>query len=111
MLNRFKLTNCNPVTTPMDHGIKLSKALCPSSEEEREEMKTVPYMNAVGALMYLAIGTRPDIMYAVRKLAQYNANPGRGHWQAVKHIFRYLKGTMDLKLMYRADETVSEPIK
>jgi hypothetical protein len=66
-------------------------------------MSKTPYMSAVGALMYLAIGTRPDIMYTVSKLAQYNANPGPLHWQAVKHVFRYLKGTMDLKLTYRSD--------
>lgn len=103
MLNRFKLTNCNSVTTPMDSGTQLSKALCPKSEEEREEMRNIPYMNAVGALMYLAVGTCPDIAFAVGKLAQYNSNPGRAHWQAVKHVFRYLKGTMDLKLTYQND--------
>ena len=104
MLNRFGLTNCNTVTTPMEPGTQLSKAMCPSTEEEREEMKRIPYMNTVGALMYLAVGTRPDIAYTIRKLAQFNSNPGRRHWQAVKHVFRYLKGTMDLKLTYRADE-------
>ena len=102
MLNHFRLSECNPVTTPMDPSAKLSKAMCPKSEEEREEMRNVPYMNAVGALMYLAIGTHPDIAYAVGKLAQYNNDPGRQHWQAVKHIFHYLKGTMDLKLTYSA---------
>ena len=107
MLNRFRLSECNPVTTPMDPGTKLSKEMCPKSEEECEEMRNVPYMNAVGALMYLAIGTRPDIAYAVGKLAQYNSDPGRQHWQAVKHIFRYLKGTMDLKLTYSA---ITSPI-
>ena len=63
-------------------------------------------MNAVGALMYLAVGTHPDIAFAVGKLAQFNSNPGRGHWQAVEHMFRYLKGTMDLKLTYRADKSL-----
>lgn len=106
MLNRFKFTNCNLVTTPMDPGARLSKDLCLKSAEEQEEMRTVPYMNAVGALMYLAVRTRPDIAFAVGKLAQFNSNPGRGHWQAVKHVFRYLKGTMDLKLTYRADKSL-----
>lgn len=87
----------------MEPGVQISKALCPKTEEEREDMRSIPYMNAVGALMYLAIGTRPDIAYAVGKLAQYNSNPGHGHWQAVKHVFRYLKGTMDLKLTYRSE--------
>ena len=109
MLSQFKLTECNPVSTLMDPGIQLSKLLCPMTKEETEEMDKVPYMNAVGALMYLAISTRPDIAYSVAKLAQFNTNPGRGHWQAVKHIFRYLKGTMDLKLTYRPDKSPSFP--
>src|ERR1700709_438181 len=51
--------------------------------------------------MYLAIGTRPDIAYSVAKLAQYNSNPNMTHWKAVKHIFRYIKGTIDLRLTYK----------
>lgn len=105
MLARFNLTDCKPVATPMEPGIQLSKALCPSTSQETEEMRRVPYMNAVGALMYLAIGTRPDIAYAVGKLAQFNTNPGPRHWKAAQHLFRYLKGTLDLKLTYRRDES------
>jgi len=54
----------------------------------------------LGPLMYLAITTRPDISYAVGVLARFNSNPGPIHWKAVKHVFRYLKGTLDLKLEY-----------
>ena len=57
MLSQFRLSDCNAMTTPVDPGSKLSRACCSASEEEQEEMKNVPYMNAVGALMYLAIGT------------------------------------------------------
>ena len=63
-------------------------------------MDKVPYLGAVGSLMYLATCTRPDIAYAVSVLARFNASPGKAHWQAVKHLFRYLKGTLDLKLTY-----------
>ena len=104
-LTRFKLSDCNPVATPMDPGVQLSKAMCPTSDAEREEMRSIPYMNAVGALMYLAIATRPDIAYTVGKLARFNSDPGRRHWQAVKHVFRYIKGTLDLKLTYRAEDS------
>lgn len=71
-------------------------------------MSKVPYINAVGALMYLATCTRPDIAYTVSKLAQFNTNPGRQHWIAVKHLFRYLKATMDLKLIYAPDPLSKE---
>jgi hypothetical protein len=66
-------------------------------------MKSVPYMNAVGKLMYLALTTRPDIAYSVGVLARFNSNPGPLHWKAAKHLLRYLKGTSDHKLVYGPD--------
>ena len=60
----------------------------------------VPYLNAIGALMYLAQCTRPDIAFAVNFLAHYSSEPTRRHWNGIKHIFRYLKGTIDLGLFY-----------
>jgi hypothetical protein len=53
----------------------------------------------VGALLYLAIATRPDILYVVRVLLRLSKNPGPCHWTAVKHLFCYLKGTLDYKLL------------
>jgi hypothetical protein len=92
--------DCRPVATPMVPGLRLDIAMGPSSIEEKEEMKHIPYMNAIGALNYVAIATRPDISYAVGRLARYSSNPGLVHWTAVKHLLRYLKGTIDLKLTY-----------
>jgi hypothetical protein len=68
-------------------------------------MQQVPYLSAVGALMYLAVTTCPDIAYAVGVLARFSSNPGVAHWKAVKHLFRYLKGTIDLKLTYSPDSS------
>ena len=65
----------------------------------------MPYINAVGALMYLATATRPDIANAVSILARFSSNPGLQHWQAIKHLMRYLKGTMDMKLTYSPNPT------
>ena len=71
-------------------------------------MQSVPYLQAVGALMYLAVATRPDISYTVGVLARFSKNPGMAHWKAVKHLFRYLKGTLDYKLTYAPDPTTNE---
>src|ERR1700734_3160464 len=79
---------------------KLSTSMAPQSEDDVAFMKSVPYINAVGSLMYLAITSRPDIAYSVGVLARFNSNPGPLHWKAVKHLLRYCKGTMDLKLVY-----------
>ena len=95
-----------PVATPMEPGLRLSPEQCPKTSQEKQAMSTVPYINAVGALMYLATATRPDIANAVSILARFSSNPGLQHWQAVKHLMRYLKGTMDMKLTYSPSPTV-----
>ena len=50
--------------------------------------------------MYLAVATRPDIAYSINKLAQYTSAPRPKHWTAIKRVFRYLKGTKYLELVY-----------
>ena len=68
-------------------------------------MKDIPYLNAVGAVLYLATCTRPDIARTVGVLARYSKNPGMPHWKAVKHLLRYIKGTLDYKLTYAPDDS------
>ena len=71
----------------------------------------VPYLSAIGALLYLAQCTRPDISFDVNLLARYSNAPTRRHWNGVKDIFRYLKGTTDLGLLYtRKSSSVAAPI-
>src|SRR4051812_32522015 len=105
MLETFNLSDCNPVTTPMEPGLTLTKSSSPSTQEEIEFMWSVPYLNAVGKLNYLATTTRCDISHTVSKLASFSSNPGPAHWKAVKHLLRYLKGTMDYKLVYSPDNS------
>ncbi|KAF7762539.1 hypothetical protein Agabi119p4_9132 [Agaricus bisporus var. burnettii] len=88
---------------PLAPGSELSNII--PSLEEQAEMKSVPYLNAVDALQYLATMTRPDIAYAVSYLGRFNSNPAPAHWLAVKHLFRYLIGTMHYKLVYRASDS------
>ena len=68
-LHEFKMADCNPIGTPMLPGLKLSSEQCPQTSDDKEEMKNIPYINAVGSLLYLAILTRPDIAYAASVLA------------------------------------------
>ena len=103
ILKRYNFDSCTPVQTPLNPGTSLSHEQCPKTPEEVDSMRTVPYSHAVGSLMYLAISTRPDIAYAVGVLSRFSSNPGMAHWAAVKHLFRYLKGTMDYKLTYKPD--------
>src|SRR4051794_13012867 len=103
MLDRFNMSDCYPVSTPMDPGLHLDTSMAATTPEDISHMKNIPYLSAVGAIMYLAVTTRPDIAYAAGVLARFNSNPGVAHWKAVKHLLRYLKGTMDLKLVYQPD--------
>jgi hypothetical protein len=61
------------------------------------------YQSAVGTLMYAMLGTRPDIAYAVSSVSRYASNPTEAHMTAVKRIFQYLRGTLDLQLTFRGE--------
>lgn len=100
MLVYFGMGDCHPISTPLDSNQKISAEMCPIDEDEKLEMGKIPYREAIGSLLYLAQITRPDINYAVNLLSRYSTNPGKGHWQAVKRIFRYLKGTSLLGITY-----------
>jgi hypothetical protein len=58
------------------------------------------YQSIIGSLLYLMIGTRPDISYAVTHLSQFTTNPSEDHYKAALHICCYLAGTQDYKLVY-----------
>ena len=100
ILRRYNLDDLKPLSTPMDHQVRLSSEQVPASAAECTMMRDVPYREAVGALNWAALATRPDIAFAVSAVARFAANPGPAHWEAVKRIFRYLKGTRDLWLTY-----------
>jgi len=108
ILEHFGMADCKPISTPMQPNQRLSRAQCPQTPAEVEYMKSIPYLAAVGALIYLATSTRPDIAYTVGCLARSNLNPGIAHWHAVKHLLRYLKGTADYSITYAPDSSRSE---
>src|SRR6266702_3104608 len=108
LIDEHGLNDSKPVSTPLNPGTRLSTSMCPQNDAEASEMCQYPYISVVGCLMYLAVTTRPDIAYAAEFLARFNSNPGLAHWQAAKHVLRYLKGTMDYKLVYKPS-TSPEP--
>ena len=103
IITKFNFDDLKPSAIPMDPSAPLSKSQSPSKIEDITKMKNVPYREAVGSLMYAAMGTRPDIAFATSTVAQFSDNPGWAHWEAVKRIYRYLKGTRDLVLTYGGD--------
>ena len=108
VLDRFGLGSVDTVSTPLDPGSRLTKEQAPSTDEDRVFMQKQPYAALVGALMYCAVATRPDIAHSVGVLGRFSSNPGRAHWTALKHLCRYLQGTKDLKLCYAPDPERTE---
>ena len=101
ILKRFRFDKqTKRVSTPLASQFKISAAMSPKNDAERAYMEKVPYANAVGSLMYAMICTRPDISHAVGMVSRYMHNPGKGHWQAVKWILRYIHNTVDVGLVF-----------
>jgi hypothetical protein len=100
VLENFSMLDAKPVSTPLANHFRLSSNQCPKNAEEIEDMTRVPYASAVGCLMYAMVCTRPDLAHAVTTISRYMANPGREHWNAVKWIFRYLKGTAEHEILF-----------
>ncbi|KAM2124656.1 hypothetical protein ACFX1Q_015223 [Malus domestica] len=77
----------------------------PKEDEEEILEPEVPYLNAIGALLYLTQCTGPDISFAVNILARYSNKPTYSHKNGVKDIFRYLKGMTYLGLFYNHESS------
>eukprot|EP00253_Pinus_taeda_P018028 PITA_18028 len=93
LLNKFGMTECNPLTTIMEQNLKLT------SIEGKKFEDATKYRQLVGSLNYLTT-TRPDILFVVGILSRFMQKPCEGHWSAVKRVLRYLKGTQDFGIKY-----------
>jgi hypothetical protein len=95
ILRRFGMLDCKSMTTPM---VTNMKKLSESSFDSGLIDPTM-YRQLIGSLMYL-VNTRPDICYAVSALSQFMSQPRKIHWVTVKHVLRYLRGTVGYGLKY-----------
>ncbi|EPZ32839.1 hypothetical protein O9G_006229, partial [Rozella allomycis CSF55] len=78
ILKRFNMEDANEYTIPVEPKKVYSKCDSPViGSPEHQEMKDVPYRQAVGSLIYLAKCTRPDIAYAVSLASRFLSNPGK----------------------------------
>ena len=104
ILERFGMQDCKSRETPCEPKLEYT--------EEAEKMKEPrKYREAVGSLIYLSTCTRPDITFVVSKLSQHFAQPSVEHWNTVKHVFRYLKGTAEQELCFKGSETEKLSLK
>ncbi|GJX98602.1 retrovirus-related pol polyprotein from transposon TNT 1-94 [Tanacetum coccineum] len=93
MLKKFGLEDSKPMKTPMSSDTKLTK------DEECESVDSTKYRGMIGSLLYLT-ASRPDIMFSVCLCARFQEAPKTSHLEAVKRIFRYIKGITHLGLWY-----------
>ena len=101
ILERFGMSSAKGCATPMETGINLTKI--------DDEPCGEKYRAVIGALMYLMVGTRPDIAFAVCTLAKHVETPRAGHWKALQRVMRYLVQTKDLGLCFGGQDTQAAP--
>ena len=95
VLKCFSMTNAKSAPTPLP-----SNCIPKLAEGKASPELLRSYQSIIGLPLYLMIGTRPDIAYAVTKLAQFAANPSQEHLTSAKYICHYLAGTKDYSIVY-----------
>jgi hypothetical protein len=98
ILARFGMLDAKTVKTALDVNVHLQ------SKEDETSVDIQEYQSIVGSLMYLMVGTRPDISFAVSKLSQFLSRPTASHRTAALRVLRYVKGTREMELCYHGEE-------
>jgi hypothetical protein len=101
MLHSFAMVDARSAETPLPPNIQL---LPTPDNVQPLDRRRYPYRALVGSLLYLAQVFRPDISFAVSELARHQERPSLSHWEAGKHVLRYLKGTRLMGITYSASD-------
>jgi transposase InsO family protein len=107
LIDNLGLANMKAVSTPMVPNATLVKAPLGYTASTQD---ITWYQSVVGSLMYAANGTRPDIAFAVNKLSRYSSNPDKTHTSALKHLLRYIRGTLNYCLTYTGTADLQPPL-
>ncbi|GJV61226.1 retrovirus-related pol polyprotein from transposon TNT 1-94 [Tanacetum coccineum] len=99
-LKKYGMDLSDPVDTPMVDRLKLDEDLMGIPVDQTR------FRGMVGSLMYLT-ASRPDLVFVVCMCARYQAKPTKKHFEAIKRVFRYLKGTINMGLWYPKDNAMS----
>lgn len=94
LLRRFEMENCKTVSTPMESRLKLLRG-------EEKDRTNQPYRELIGCLTYATLTTRPDLAAAVNICSQFQSCPTELHWTYLKRVLRFIKGTLDVGLVFR----------
>ena len=100
LLKKFDMQDCHGVDAPLPMKIEFNDV------EKQPLNDATKYREAVGALNYLSVCTRPDISYAVSHVSKKMQNPTEGDWKLVKRILRFLKKTANARITYQVKPEV-----
>ena len=103
LLEKFNMMDCNPRATPFSDEL--------DDRNDSPKFKNLKlYQELVGSLIYLMTSTRPDLAFIVNKLAQKMSNPSENDWKTAKGVLRYIKGTVDYKIVFQKSHNVPQLI-
>ena len=93
-----------PQDNPLPSKFIPTKADCPTNQaqalETKNRFKNLHFRSAIGSLLYMSCCTRPDICFAVNKLAKFSANPGVKHYRALLHLIGFVKNNTNKGLKF-----------
>jgi Reverse transcriptase (RNA-dependent DNA polymerase) len=95
VLKHFQMSNAKAVKTPLPEGYNPT----PNTGLIDSERCSL-YQQVIGSLLYLTLGTRPDICFAITKMLKFSANPSQEHLDKAMYICKYLAGTSRYALVY-----------
>ena len=98
-LRDYQMDQCRPVSTPIEGHLS-------SANEKDVRTNQLEYQRRIGSLMYAMTATRPDLAYCVGKLSQHSHDPTESHRSALDRVFRYLKATSKLGLIFDGSSEV-----
>ena len=99
-VKKIGMIECKSVSLPLAGHFILSKSQCPSYESEYLKMENIPYANVIGTIMYSMISTRSDLAYSISLLSRFMSDPRKADWEALKHVLKYINGSLDVGLNY-----------
>ena len=95
VVKRFSFENAKPVRTPLPAGYNPTVNKAETTPELRSK-----YQSVIGSLLYIMLGTRPDLAFPVIKMSQFSANPSEEHLKRALYIVRYLASSKSQALMF-----------
>ena len=98
ILRKFKMEDCKPRNTPCEVNLDVYRS---NNDSLQEESLGGSYREIVGSLVYAMTCSRPDLAWVVTKLSQHLANPSPADWMTIRHVLRYIKATIDYKLVFK----------